>query len=93
LNEHKTGVRKLTYSACHGGNFVSIGHENYMNVWSIEASIQRAFQGKLEGHTSSVIAAEFTNLSPYLASLDEKMNLRFWDVRNLKCLQLIQNEK
>lgn len=81
LKEHKTGVRSLNYTPFHGGNILSVGHEIYVNVWSPEGSIVRSHIGKLEGHNAPVVAAKFINVTPYCVSVDEKMNIRIWDIR------------
>lgn len=85
LKEHKKGVRSLNYSPFHGGNILSVGHENYVNVWSPEGSINRSHIGKLEGHNSPVVCAKFINQTPFCVSVDEKMNVRIWDIRTLQC--------
>ncbi len=61
LKEHKTGVRHLNYTPFHGGNILSVGHENYINVWSPEGSIVRSHIGKLEGHNAPCVSAKFIN--------------------------------
>ena len=85
LKEHKNGVRSLNYSPFHGGNILSVGHENYVNVWSPEGSINRSHIGKLEGHNAPVVSSKFINQTPYCVSVDEKMNVRIWDIRTLQC--------
>lgn len=85
LKEHKKGVRSLNYSPYHGGNILSVGHENYINVWSPEGSINRSHIGKLEGHNAPVVSAKFINQTPFCVSVDEKLNVRIWDIRTLQC--------
>eukprot|EP00347_Sterkiella_histriomuscorum_P016786 403351858 len=92
LKEHKKGVRSLNYTPYHGGNILSVGHENYINVWSPEGSINRSHIGKLEGHNAPVVSAKFINQTPFCVSVDEKMNVRIWDIRTLQCQQIISYE-
>jgi hypothetical protein len=40
---------------------LSVGHENYVNVWSPEGSIVRSHIGKLEGHNAPCVCAKFIN--------------------------------
>jgi WD40 repeat protein len=71
---------------------LSVGHENYLNVWSIEASVTRAFVCKYEGHSAPVVSAKYFDLSPFAVSIDEKFLMKFWDVRTHTCIQQINNQ-
>jgi len=86
---HTTGVRSLDYTPDYSGYIVSVGHENIIKVWSPEVSIHRAYVGCLEGHNSAVMTAKFIKNSPFLISVDEKLNLRVWDIRGMACVQVI----
>jgi len=92
LKEHKTGVRSLDYSPYHGGNILSVAHENYINVWSPEGSISRSHVGKLEGHNAPVACAKFINKTPFCVSVDDRVCARVWDIRHLQCQQIIPHE-
>lgn len=87
--EHKTGVRKLSYCHLYNSCIASVGHESYIHVWSPEISLYKAHLGKLEGHNSTVVDAQFCDQTPFLVSLDIKENVRIWDIRTLSCLQII----
>ena len=54
LNEHKKGVKCLTYNPNFGGYIVSAGFERNIYVWSPELTYQKSLIGKLEGHTEIV---------------------------------------
>lgn len=93
LVEHKTHVRRLCYNQKFGGTLLSIGSENYINVWTPNVSITRAHSGKLFGHSIPVVDAKFIHTTPFIASVDFKLNVRLWDQRNLSCLQIISYDQ
>lgn len=35
---HYTGIRQLDYSPFHGGVLISVGYEQFFNVWEMEHS-------------------------------------------------------
>ena len=88
-HEHKTGIRKLSYCHLYNSWVASVGHENYINVWSPEISLYKAYLGKLEGHSSTVVDSQFIDQTPFLVSMDIKENVRIWDIRTMDCLQII----
>lgn len=92
LNEHQKGVRCLSYNANFGGFIVSVGFERNIYVWSPEVTSRKSLIGKLEGHIEIVVAVKFLNAKPYCVSIDEKFNIRYWDVRTLTCVQVMANE-
>jgi len=92
LNDHCKGVRSLTYNPNFGGFIVSAGFERNIYIWSPEVTYRKSLIGKLEGHTEIVSAVQFLNLKPYCVSVDEKFNVRFWDVRTQVCVQVLANE-
>ena len=83
------GIRGLTYSYDYGGNLLSYGFENHINVWCPEVSTSRPFVGKLEGHSSTIVSCKFVPGSPNCISFDEKGNLRIWDIRAMTTIQVI----
>ena len=87
------GIRGLTYCCDFGANLLSVGFENHINIWCPELSLTRAFVGKLEGHSSIVIQCKFIQKSPNCISIDEKSNLRIWDIRTLSPIQIISTEQ
>lgn len=87
--EHTTGIKKLSYCHLYNSTIASVAHENYINIWSPEISLFKAHVGKLEGHSSTVIDAEFWEKTPFLVSLDIKENARVWDIRKMSWLQII----
>lgn len=91
--KHLSGVRTLDYTTEFSGFIISVGHENYIKVWSPEVSINQAYVGTLDGHNTAVMNAKFIQRSPYVVSIDEKLNIRIWDIRNLVCLQVITQER
>jgi len=86
---HITGVRTLNYTPDFGSLLISTAHENAMKVWLPEVSIQKAYAGTLEGHNTLIVSARFIKNSPYLVSVDDRINLRVWDVRSLLCIQSV----
>ena len=76
------GVRSITYNPNFGGFIVSAGFERDLYVWSPELATKKSLIGKLEGHTEIVVCVRFLNTKPYCVSIDEKFNIRFWDVRS-----------
>jgi len=91
--KHLSGVRSLDYTPDFSGSIISVGHENYIKVWSPEVSIHQAYVGMLEGHNTAVMNAKFIQRAPYVVSIDEKLNIRIWDIRNLACLQVISQDR
>lgn len=91
--QHTSGVRCLDYTPDFSGFIISVGHENYIKVWSPEVSIHQAFVGNLEGHSTAVVAAKFLLRSPHLASIDEKLTIRLWDIRTQTCLQILAQDR
>ena len=75
------GVRGMTYEYEYGGNLITFGFEHYLNVWCPELSLTRSHVGKLEGHSSIIVACRFIPLSPNVISIDDKSNIRIWDIR------------
>ena len=39
LEEHKKSARRLNYTPLFGGNLLSVGSENYINIWNTNVSI------------------------------------------------------
>lgn len=91
--KHKSGVRSLDYSPDYGGNILSVGYERDIQVWSPEVSISKCYAGKLEGHNCPVVSCKFFKGRPVCVSVDEKGNVRLWDVRQFLCLQIITHDK
>jgi len=91
--KHPLGVRQLDYIPDYGGNIVSVGYEREIQVWSPEVSISKCYVGKLEGHNCPVVSCVFFKARPMCVSIDEKGNVRLWDVRQFACLQVIANDK
>lgn len=87
-----SGVRCLSYTPDFGGNLVSCGYTNYINVWSPESSLSKAYMGKLDGHNGIVISCKVYPKSPTVVSIDDKFSIRIWDIRNLTCTQTLRND-
>lgn len=90
---HTSGVRGLDYTPEYSGTVLSVGHENFVKVWSAEVAIDQAFVGTLEGHNVPVVSAGFVKRLPYAVSVDERTVIRIWDVRTLECLQSISSDR
>ena len=87
-----SGVRAVSYCAEYGGFLVSSGFSNYINVWTPDSSLSKAFAGKLEGHTGIVVSCRIFPGSPHCVSVDDKFSVRLWDLRTQTCIQTIRNE-
>lgn len=87
-----SGVRSLSYTSEFGGNLVSCGYTNYINVWSPASSLSKAYIGKLEGHTGIVLSCKVFSITPNCLSIDDKFTIKIWDIRNFVCLQTIRSE-
>ncbi|OMJ82114.1 hypothetical protein SteCoe_17280 [Stentor coeruleus] len=91
--KHSRGVRSIDYSSEYGGNIVSVGYDKDIHVWSPEVTLSKCYTGKLEGHNCPVVSCKFFKGRPICISVDEKGNVRLWDIRQFSCLQIISNEK
>ncbi|EGR30073.1 hypothetical protein IMG5_143010 [Ichthyophthirius multifiliis] len=91
-NQTFRGVLGLSYSSFYGSNLLSYGFQNHINIWCPELSITRPFIGKLEGHSHLVQNCKFMEKSPNIISIDEKCNVRIWDIRTSKSIQIINLE-
>ncbi|CDW71705.1 UNKNOWN [Stylonychia lemnae] len=90
--DHIKGVKRLSYNGHFGGHLVSVGHEIYANVWGPESLISDILIGKLKGHTKPIIDTKFISITPFNVTIDEKNNIRIWDIRTLQCLQLVKGK-
>lgn len=88
LNDISTarGIRGITYSFDFGGNLLSYGFSNHINVWCPEVSLTRSYIGKLEGHASTIVCCKFIAGAPNAVSVDDKANIRIWDIRTLSAI-------
>jgi WD40 repeat protein len=82
-------VRKLSYCPQFGGFLVSVGYEVIANVWGPEAMVSNIHLGKLRGHSRPLIATKFLGKSAFNITIDEKNEIRIWDVRSCTCHQTI----
>lgn len=83
----RRGVRCMTYNYEFGGNVLTCGFETHIKVWQPEVSTTRPFQCRLEGHNHTVVCCEFIKGTPNAVSIDEKGNIRIWDIRTLESIQ------
>ena len=93
-NQHTLGVRSLDYNPLidNAGYVLSVGFEYFINVYCTDLSIDEAFKGKLEGHSSPVVSCKFLGQSYMAVSVDEESNCRIWDTRAKLCLQTIESK-
>ena len=94
-NQHTLGVRSLNYNPLIDtvGYVLSVGFEYFINVYCTDLSIDEAFKGKLEGHSSPVVSCKFLSESYMAVSVDEEGNVRIWDTKARLCLQTIETPK
>lgn len=86
------GVRKLSYTEVCGGNLLSVSYQNYINIWSPDSSLSKSYVGKLEGHSGIVKDCKIIPNSPHCISVDDKLNVRVWDLRTYLTIQMIKDE-
>jgi WD domain, G-beta repeat len=86
------GIRGMSYSHEYGGNLVSYGYETHINVWCPEVSPSQAFIGRLSGHAYTIVCCKFIPAAPNCVSVDDKGNVRIWDIRTLAAIQVISTE-
>lgn len=90
---HSRGVRSVDYTSEYGGNIISVGYERDIHIWSPEVTLSKCHSGKLEGHNSPVVSCKFFRNRPICISVDEKANVRVWDIRYQACLQIIPHDR
>lgn len=88
----KSGVRHLSYTTESGGNLLSVGFQSYINVWSPDTSLSKSFVGRLEGHSGIVVDCKTVGNTPYCVSVDDKFNIRVWDLRSFLTIQMIRSQ-
>jgi len=84
---HKKSINALIYSK----NYklaVTAGEERSIILWDIYT---RKVNKVLSGHTSSVISLTMNDYMNQLISLSNDKNVRIWDIRNMICIQTIQD--
>lgn len=86
------GIRGISYTSESGGNLLSSSFQVYINVWSPDSSLSKSFVGRLEGHSSIVLSCKVITSSPHCISIDERHNIRVWDLRTLTAVQMIRSE-
>ena len=91
-SSNQRGIRGLAYNYEYGSNLLSYGFDMHINVWCPEVSITRAFIGKLEGHSSLIVMCKFIPSSPNCISVDDRTNIRIWDIRTMSTVQVISSE-
>eukprot|EP00743_Colponemidia_sp_Colp-15_P009230 GILK01010078.1.p1 GENE.GILK01010078.1~~GILK01010078.1.p1 ORF type:complete len:1529 (+),score=350.86 GILK01010078.1:164-4750(+) len=91
LEGHQKGIRTLSYSVefqC----LISTGFELSAYIWAPE-STNRNLLGKLIGHAHPVVAGKVLDGQPVAATIDDKCNIRIWDLRSYVCVQIVNDER
>ena len=78
---HEKGIRVLCYQKENGGNMISIGNETYANVWTPESLVSDMHNGRLIGHTKSIIDGKFLNNAPFFITIDISNLIIIWDIK------------
>lgn len=86
------GVRGMSYTQDYGGSLQSIGYVSYINVWSPDSSLSKAYVGRLEGHSGIVVSCKIIPSSPNCLSVDDKHHIRIWDLRTFMTIQMIRDD-
>ena len=89
LDLSQSGVHTVKWSTDYQ-ILITVGFENDISLWSIHPDyLDISSSGKLIGHPSLVTAVEAIEKTPMIVSSDDLGNIRVWDIRNLKCIQII----
>ncbi|CAG9335338.1 unnamed protein product [Blepharisma stoltei] len=72
---------------------VTAAYETTPLVWNLETMQDISIFGKLEGHVHTVSAMAVINGTPLAVTADDTGFIKVWDLRNLKCLQTLNQER
>jgi len=84
---HKKSINALIYSKNYKLS-ITAGEERTIILWDIYT---RKVNKVLSGHTSSVISLTMNDQMNQLISLSNDKNVRVWDIRNMICIQTLQD--
>lgn len=85
----KAGVVGTSYQGQFSHFIVSWGFEFVVSVWNPEQSLSRSFHGHYTGHSGVIKFCRLFVSSNKCASLDEKNNLRIWNIKSLDTMQVL----
>lgn len=93
LDGHRNGVKLLLSVPDFGGFLISCAFDVMPFVWQPGNIHGDCLLGKLKGHSSPVVSMISLPELPFIVTLDENIQLCFWDIRNLFCLQTLSAPK
>ena len=71
----------MAYTTEAGGLLITCGYTRYVNVWSPDASLSKAYIGRLEGHQGIIVVCKMFSKSTSAASIDDRLTIKLWDVK------------
>lgn len=92
----ETQVRSLKgidYSNHFNHYLITYGFETQVRIWCPKMSLSRPFIKSLEGHSGSAVHAKFINPTRYCVTVDERFNIRIWDLLYYSVTQLISGDR
>lgn len=84
---HQTGIRQLDYTPYHGGALISVGYEQFFNVWEMESSASFGKRAKempkqLKMIYYPVVAAKFLGNTFYVACVDQVNTVKIYNYKS-----------
>lgn len=86
-----SGFKSMSYTTECGGYLLTTGFNQYISVFSPDTSLSKSYVGKLEGHSGIVLVCEVFEGTPHCISVDDKFNIRVWDLRTFLTIQIIRD--
>jgi WD40 repeat protein len=86
LEGHRNGVKILLSVPNFGGYLISCAYDVMPIVWQPGNVHGNCLLGRLKGHLAPVVSMINLPELPFVITMDENIQINFWDVRNLFCL-------
>ena len=72
---HFTGIRQLDYTPFHGGALISVGYENFFNIWEMDGSLsfgkrQKELANRFPLVNQPIVGARFLASSAFVVCVD-----------------------
>ena len=93
LEGHRNGVKLLLSVHGFGGYLISCAFDVRPLVWQPGNVHGSCLIGKLKGHVSPVVSMINLPGLPFVVTMDQNLQINFWDIRSLFCLQSISASK
>lgn len=82
-------LKGIDYSSHFNHYLITFGFETQVRIWCPKMSLSRPYIKSLDGHCGSAIIAKFINPTRYCVTVDERYNIRIWDLLYYSVAQLI----